>query len=181
MLSVGRICVKTAGRETGKFCIVVDVLEEKFVLVTGPRAVTHVKRRKCNIEHLEPTPEVLKIAKNASDDDVISAYKREGIFEKMGAKAPSAQEIQHAKEAEQKRSKMAKEKAKEEKHKPPEEKPEAHKKEEKKHKKHAEHKEKKKEHKEKPHKKPEHKPAKKKAKPAKKTKRHEKPAKKKKK
>jgi len=103
MFDVGRICMKTAGREAGKFCVIVDVLEEGFVLVTGPKAVTHVKRRKCNIEHLEPTPEVIKIGKNASDDDVMSAYKKQGVIEKLAKKLPSEKDIEMAMEAERKR------------------------------------------------------------------------------
>ena len=151
MLEVGRICVKTAGREAGKFCVVIDMLDDKFVLVTGPRVVTKVKRRKCNVEHLEPTPEVIKVKKNASDDEVISAYKHDGVFGKLEAKPPSAHDIQVAKEKERKRAVMAKEAAKKKPEKPAEpEKKEEHKQAEKKHK------EKKEKHKEKkPEKKPE--------------------------
>jgi large subunit ribosomal protein L14e len=112
MISVGRICVKTAGREAGRFCVVVDVVDDKFVMVTGPRAVTGVKRRKCNIEHVEPTPQVIKFKKGASDDEVVSAYKKEGIFKKLGTKEPTAGDMQKAREAERKRAAMAKEKAK---------------------------------------------------------------------
>jgi large subunit ribosomal protein L14e len=95
--------MKTAGREAGKFCIIVDSVGQGFVLVTGPKAITHVKRRKCNIEHLEPTPEVIKIAKNASDDDVIAAYKKHGVLEKLSQKLPSEKEMEAAKDAEMKR------------------------------------------------------------------------------
>ena len=56
MIEVGRICMKTAGREAGKFCVVLDVLEDGLVLVTGPKAATTVKRRKCSIHHIEPDP-----------------------------------------------------------------------------------------------------------------------------
>ena len=170
MISVGRICVKTAGREAGKFCVVVDVIDEKFVMVTGPRVVTKVKRRKCNIEHLEPTPEVIKVSKNASDDEVISAYKKDGMFGKLDTEPPSAHDIQMTKEKERKRVVAAKEQAKKKAEKPKEkEKPEEHKKEEHKHKEHKEKKHEKKhkehkEHKEKPKKKEEKKHPKKKAK-----------------
>ena len=138
MFSVGRICMKTAGREAGKFCIIVDAVDDKFVLITGPLAVTKVKRRKCNIEHLEPTPEIIKIKKNASDEEVISAYRKEGVFEKLGTKAPAEKDIQAANEKEKKRAVMAKEKKEEKKEEKAkeeakEEKPEAKKEEHKKH------------------------------------------------
>ncbi len=131
MIDVGRICMKTAGRETGKFCVVLDVLEDGFVLVTGPKAATTVKRRKCSIHHVEPTPEVVKIKKNATDDEVLAVYKKEGLFTKLGVKAPTAKDIEKAKEAERKRAagaKAAREKPKaakpEEKAKPAESSPE---------------------------------------------------------
>lgn len=60
-IEVGRICVKTAGREAGKYCVVVDIVDENFVIITGPKDVTGVKRRRCNIKHLEPTPEKVDI------------------------------------------------------------------------------------------------------------------------
>ncbi|UCD03466.1 MAG: 50S ribosomal protein L14e [Candidatus Aenigmatarchaeota archaeon] len=118
MIDVGRICMKTAGRESGKFCVILDVLEDGFVLVTGPKAATTVKRRKCSIHHVEPTPEAVKIKKNATDDEVLAVYKKDGLFEKLGVKAPSAKDIEKAKDAERKRiagAKAAKEKPKPEK------------------------------------------------------------------
>lgn len=129
MLDVGRMCVKTAGREAGKFCVIVAILDDGFAMVTGPKAVTNVKRRKCNPDHLEPTPEVIKIKKNASDDDVMSAYKKQGIFEKLKAKPPSTKDIAAAKESERKRALLRKEKPKEKEEKPKEEEKKAEKKE----------------------------------------------------
>ena len=75
LFNIGRICVKTLGREAGRKCVIVDVIDEKFVLVTGPKNITGVRRRRTNVKHLEPTPEVLKIQKGASDDDVVKALE----------------------------------------------------------------------------------------------------------
>ena len=36
-IEVGRICVKQVGRENGKKCVVIDVMDKSFVLVTGPK------------------------------------------------------------------------------------------------------------------------------------------------
>ncbi|RLG97572.1 50S ribosomal protein L14e, partial [Candidatus Bathyarchaeota archaeon] len=54
-VEVGRICVKIAGREDGRKCIVVDVIDKNFALITGPKQITGVKRRRVNINHIEPT------------------------------------------------------------------------------------------------------------------------------
>ena len=74
MIEIGRLCVKTAGRDAGLKCIVVDILEDKFVLIDG-----ETRRRKCNILHLEPLKDVIKIKKNASHDDVSKVLKELNI------------------------------------------------------------------------------------------------------
>jgi len=53
-IEVGRICVKIAGREAGRKCVIVDIIDENYVLITGPKQLTGVKRRRCNINHIEP-------------------------------------------------------------------------------------------------------------------------------
>jgi len=69
-IEVGRICLKLTGRETGKKCVVVDVIDKNFALVTGPKTVTGVRRRRTNVDHLEPTSEKVELKKGATDDQV---------------------------------------------------------------------------------------------------------------
>jgi len=69
-IEVGRVCVKLNGRETGQKCVIVDVIDKNFVLVTGPKKLSGVRRRRTNVKHLEPTEESIDIKKGASDDDV---------------------------------------------------------------------------------------------------------------
>ena len=76
MIEIGRLCVKTAGRDAGLKCVIVDILGNKFVLIDG-----ETRRRKCNILHLEPLKDTIKIKKNASHEDI----RKE--FEKVGLKA----------------------------------------------------------------------------------------------
>ncbi len=45
-IEVGRICVKTAGREIGKRCVIVDVIDKNYVLVTGPKSLSGVRAPK---------------------------------------------------------------------------------------------------------------------------------------
>ena len=92
MFDVGRVCLKVAGREAGKYCVVVKKLDANFVLVTGPRSVTQVKRRKCNILHLEPLKESLEIKDDASDEEVIRAYEHASLFTKLDLPKPSSGE-----------------------------------------------------------------------------------------
>ena len=75
-MEVGRICVKLVGRETGRKCVVVDVVDKNFVLSTGPKSVTGVRRRRTNVDHLEPTPESVEVKKGAADDEVEKALTK---------------------------------------------------------------------------------------------------------
>jgi large subunit ribosomal protein L14e len=76
-MEVGRICVKLVGRETGRKCVVVDVVDKNFVLITGPKSVTGVRRRRTNVDHLEPTPESVEVKKGAADDEVEKALTKD--------------------------------------------------------------------------------------------------------
>jgi len=109
-LEVGRVCVKTAGREAGRYCVILKSMDENFVLVTGPRVLTGIKRRRCNVEHLEPTQYSLKIKEDAGDKEVIDAYEKSGLLAKLGLAKPSPEVV---KEAEKPKKKLAKEEKKE--------------------------------------------------------------------
>lgn len=74
MNKTGRICYKIAGRNAGKLCVIVDKAEEGYVIIDG-----NIKRKKCNLKHLEPTDKILDIKKGASSANVQAAMKKEGI------------------------------------------------------------------------------------------------------
>ncbi len=74
MFEIGRVCVKIAGRDAGNTAIVVDIIDDKFVLIDG-----NVRRRKCNTAHLEPLEDTIKIKKGASTADVKKAMTLEKI------------------------------------------------------------------------------------------------------
>ncbi|UCH32093.1 MAG: 50S ribosomal protein L14e [Candidatus Bathyarchaeota archaeon] len=74
-IEVGRICKKISGREIGRLCVIVDVIDRNFALITGPKSITGIKRRRVNINHIEPTKEKIKIARGADDEDVAKALE----------------------------------------------------------------------------------------------------------
>jgi large subunit ribosomal protein L14e len=82
-IEVGRICVKLTGREAGRKCAIVDIVDKSFVLITGPKTVTGIKRRRANINHLEPLQDKIKIKRGASDEEVAEALKASGKLEEM--------------------------------------------------------------------------------------------------
>mgnify|MGYP001612534226 CR=1 FL=1 len=71
-IEVGRVCIKTTGREAGQKAVVVKVIDKNFVLIDGKR----VKRRKCNVLHLFPTTEEkLKIKENEPHEEIVKMFK----------------------------------------------------------------------------------------------------------
>lgn len=71
MYEVGRVCVKIAGRDAGLKCIIVEILGKNLVLIDG-----QTRRRKCNIKHLEPLSDVIKVKKGISHADVVKEFKK---------------------------------------------------------------------------------------------------------
>ena len=66
-MDIGRVCVKVQGRESGQRCVVIDVIDRNYVIVTGP----NVKRRRVNMNHIMPLDETVSISRNATDEEVI--------------------------------------------------------------------------------------------------------------
>ena len=73
-MDIGRVCVKTAGKDAGKTVVVVEKLDSHFVVIDGP-----IKRKRCNIFHLEPTTKLITLKDKAPHADVVKAFKQLGI------------------------------------------------------------------------------------------------------
>ncbi|MBD3164898.1 50S ribosomal protein L14e [Candidatus Woesearchaeota archaeon] len=74
MYDIGRICIKVAGRDAGNEAVIIDVLDDKFVMVDG-----NVRRRKCNIMHLEPSERKIDIKKGTSHEAIKKEFVRIGF------------------------------------------------------------------------------------------------------
>lgn len=105
VFDIGRVCVKTAGKEKGMLAVVVDVVDDKFVIVDG-----EVKRRKCNVKHLKPSGVVLtmKNLKSKTKEEIKRLLQQHGfvikrqqsLTERFGKKRQAEKQAQ-AKEQEQ--------------------------------------------------------------------------------
>ena len=82
-IEIGRICVKLKGREAGRKCVIVDIVDENFVVITGPKNLTGVRRRKVNVDHIEPLDEKIDIQKGASDEQVLAKIEEAGLIDFM--------------------------------------------------------------------------------------------------
>lgn len=74
IFTVGRVCMKIAGRDAGRTCVVVEQLDNTFVLVDGD-----TRRRKVNIKHLEPLPQIVELGAGSSHDVVSREFKKLGL------------------------------------------------------------------------------------------------------
>lgn len=111
MIEIGRVCIKTAGRDAGLKCVVIDIVDNKIVLIDG-----QTRRRKCNITHLEPTKDMLSLKKGASHDDVVQAFntiKIEIKERKSKPKTERQKKLRKVKEKPKKKGKEAKTKKEE--------------------------------------------------------------------
>jgi LSU ribosomal protein L14E len=85
-IEVGRLCYKVRGHEAGRKCVIVDIIDENLVLVTGPKQLTGVKRRRVNIKHIAPLDRAISISKGASDEEVLKALQEAGLLDFMREK-----------------------------------------------------------------------------------------------
>tara|TARA_B100001964_G_C13797451_1_gene407257 strand:- start:20 stop:439 length:420 start_codon:yes stop_codon:yes gene_type:complete len=74
LFQVGRIVVKIAGRDAGKKAVIVEQLDDNYVLIDG-----QTRRRKCNTKHLEILPQTIKISKGASSANISTEFKKLGL------------------------------------------------------------------------------------------------------
>ncbi len=87
MFDVGRVCVKIAGRDSAKTCIIVKKIDDVFVIIDG-----ETRRRKCNTRHLEPLDKVLKLNDDASRAEVKTIFKTKLNIELVDTKPKKATE-----------------------------------------------------------------------------------------
>lgn len=73
LFTVGRVCVKIAGRDAGNKCVVIDVVNENFVMIDGA-----TRRKKVNIKHIEPLAEILSLKEGATHEQVAKAFEEKG-------------------------------------------------------------------------------------------------------
>ena len=58
---VGSVCMKNRGRDSGRKCVVVGLVDASYVEILS---AGRKKRRKCNVRHLEPLGERIELKGN---------------------------------------------------------------------------------------------------------------------
>jgi len=71
IMEIGQICLKTTGREAGRKVVILSEAKSGKVLIDGEK----IKRRECNVLHLFPLKEKIKIGKDAKHEEVVKGLK----------------------------------------------------------------------------------------------------------
>ena len=76
---IGRVVVKSKGREAGNYAVIVDIIDKNYILIDGLK----VRRRRVNYNHIEPLSDLIEIKKGASHSEVEEAIKKAKLTKKM--------------------------------------------------------------------------------------------------
>jgi large subunit ribosomal protein L14e len=109
MFELGRICMKIAGRDANKYCVVLDNFNDGFVLVDG-----QTRRKKVNMKHLEPTKNKISIKQNADHSIVVEEFSKLGFIVPLKKSKPLTKRPKKLKVVKEKIVKEKKEKPKKE-------------------------------------------------------------------
>jgi len=74
IFEVGRLCVKIAGRDAGRTCVVVEAVGDGYVVVDGD-----VRRKKVNVRHLEPLDKTVDVKAKADHAAVAKVFEKAGL------------------------------------------------------------------------------------------------------
>lgn len=98
MFEIGRVVYKIAGRDSNAVAVIIDVMDDKFVMIDG-----QTRRKKVNVAHIEPTQKTVDVKKNATHDVVVKALEAAGFpVEKKGAVKKAAARAKQQKAGSQK-------------------------------------------------------------------------------
>jgi len=85
MVEIGQLVMKIAGRDSGEIGVIVDIIDSNYILIDG-----NVRRKKCNIKHLEFLDKIVKIKKKATAEEVKKELEKLGIDIKQKGKKREA-------------------------------------------------------------------------------------------
>ncbi len=71
MYEIGRLVVKTAGRDAGRIGVIIKVIDDKYVMIDG-----FTRRKKVNKKHIIPLSKTIKIKEEESREKIIEELKK---------------------------------------------------------------------------------------------------------
>merc|ERR1719326_1729555 len=95
----GRLCRISYGSDVNKMCTIIDIIDEKRVIVDGPASLTGVQRQPMPIKWLNLTDFKSELKRGSKEkalksalkeSDVLSAWEKSAWGSKIAAKAKKA-------------------------------------------------------------------------------------------
>ncbi|MCK4730552.1 MAG: hypothetical protein KAT28_04485 [Candidatus Aenigmarchaeota archaeon] len=83
MVEAGQICRKIAGREKGRYCIIVKPLDGSFAEISGAIKYGMCSRKRCNVKHLIITKYKIPL-KGEKQEDIEKSISESGILKRLG-------------------------------------------------------------------------------------------------
>ena len=83
----GRLCRISYGSDVNKMCTIVDIVDEKRVVVDGPKGVTGVMRQPIPLKWLNLTDFKCELKRGAKEKALKQAMTAEGVMEKWNKSA----------------------------------------------------------------------------------------------
>ncbi len=74
MYEIGQVVMKIAGRDGGKKGVIIEIIDDSFVVIDG-----ETRRKRVNIKHIEPLNQKINIKPKAERAEVIKAFSKLGI------------------------------------------------------------------------------------------------------
>lgn len=109
MFDVGRVCFKLAGRDANNYCVIIEKVDDNFVMVDG-----QTRRKKVNVKHLEPTRVTMDIKEGADHSHVVEAFAKHNIEIPMKKPKKAAEKPKKQKAVKEKKQKPEKKPSKKE-------------------------------------------------------------------
>src|SRR3989338_1355041 len=72
---VGIVCLKLAGRDANRFCVILEEIDSRYVLIDGD-----VRRKKCSLKHLKLFPQKVSVSTSSSTAQVRKALVDVGVL-----------------------------------------------------------------------------------------------------
>jgi large subunit ribosomal protein L14e len=80
-VEIGRVCLITYGKQEGKLCVIVDVLDQNRALVDGPE----IPRMKINFRRVSLTDIKMDITRSTKTGKLNTAWKEQDVDKKWNA------------------------------------------------------------------------------------------------
>lgn len=109
MFEIGRVCMKIAGRDANKYCVILKKVDANHVLVDG-----ETRRKNVNIKHLEPTSISMDIKENADHSVVVESFAKHDIKIALKKSKKATERPKKVKAVKEKKVKQAPKKTKKE-------------------------------------------------------------------